>query len=139
MWHRQSVGTSSLGRIHSAGQFMEDNADRLKIIKITGNYRWSEGAHFDHAYYSNEHARLTWQLLRPLGLVRFECDHALIAGTPKVGAIVATSNAYFSSLASAQAAVAAEGAHLAADVARYTSIRPELHFSEVWVSEQGAA
>jgi uncharacterized protein (TIGR02118 family) len=112
---------------------------RSKLIKVTGNYRWLEGAHFDVDYYRNHHARLAWRLLHPLGLVRFECDKSLITGEPKGGAIVASSNAYFSSLETANAALAAAGAQLAADVPRYTNIRPELHFSEAWVSTEGAA
>src|SRR6516164_6482699 len=98
---------------------------RSKLIKVTGNYRWLEGEHFDDNYYCNHHARLAWRLLHPLGLVRFECDKSLISGEPNGGAIVATSNAYFSSLETAHAALAEAGAQLAADVPRYTNIRPE--------------
>lgn len=105
-----------------------------KIAKITGIYRWVQGAHFDHEYYEGKHASLTWQLLRPLGLLRFECDRVAISEERVPGAIIATSNAYFLTLAAAQAAAAAAGRQLAADIPAYTSIRPELHFSEVRVS-----
>jgi uncharacterized protein (TIGR02118 family) len=110
-----------------------------KVAKITGNYRWVQGAHFNHEYYEGKHASLTWQLLRPLGLLRFECDRVLLSGEAVPGAIIATSSAYFSSLAAAQAAAAAAGRQLATDIPAYTSIRPELHLSEVWVSSPSDA
>jgi hypothetical protein len=74
----------------------------VRLAKVTGTYRWREGARFDHAYYESAHARLTTQLLAPLGLVRFE-----------------------------QQALAQVGAELAADLPNYTNIRPSLHVSEV--------
>lgn len=104
-----------------------------RLAKITGLYRWSEGAHFDHSYYGAEHARLSTELLQPLGLLRFESEQALQATPPTPGTVVATSNAYFPSLKQAQAALAQAGAALAADIPRYTNIRPTLHLGEVLV------
>lgn len=101
------------------------------MVKITGNYRWLDGANFDHVYYKSEHMRLTRELLLPLGLQHLECDQTLSAGPLKVGHIVATSNAYFESLSAAQAALAQAGAPLLADVANYTNLKPELHLCEV--------
>jgi uncharacterized protein (TIGR02118 family) len=101
------------------------------MVKISGNYRWFEGAHFDHAYYQTEHMRLTRELLRPLGLLRLESDRTLSAQPPAAGQIIATSHACFATLAAAQAALQQAGAALLADLPNYTSIRPELHLSEV--------
>jgi uncharacterized protein (TIGR02118 family) len=101
------------------------------MVKITGNYRWQEGAHFDHAYYQQEHMQLTAKLLQPLGLRRLVSEKTVLSTGPKVGQIVASSNAYFDSLSAAQAALAMAGAALLADVPRYTSLRPELHLCEV--------
>lgn len=103
------------------------------MVKIIGNYRWFDGANFDHAYYQREHMRITRELLLPLGLQRLESDQTL-SGTPlKTGQVVASSNAYFETLAAAQAAMTQTGAQLMADVPNYTNIRPELHISEVAV------
>lgn len=103
------------------------------MVKIIGNYRWFDGAKFDHSYYQKEHMRLTRELLLPLGLQRLESDQTL-SGTPlKTGQVVASSNAYFESLPAAQAALAQTGAQLVADVSNYTNIRPELHICEVAV------
>lgn len=104
-----------------------------RIAKVTGIYRWTDGAHFDHEYYGDVHARLTTELLAPLGLLRFESDRTISAGAPQAGAVVATSNAYFGSLALAQVALAQAGSALAADLPNYTNIRPALHLSEVLV------
>ena len=76
------------------------------MVKIIGNYRWFDGASFDHRYYQQEHMRLTRELLQPLGLQRLESDHTLSATPLKAGQVVASSNAYFESLPAAQAALA---------------------------------
>lgn len=109
-----------------------------RLAKVTGIYRWTDGARFDHDYYGSAHARLTTELLAPLGLLRFESDRTVGAGAPQPGAVVATSNAYFASVAEARAALAQAGAALAADLPRYTNIRPALHVSEVLVHERSA-
>lgn len=107
-----------------------------RLAKVTGIYRWSEGAHFDHDYYGSTHAKLTTDLLGPLGLRRFESDRTVGASGARPGAVVAISNAYFATLGEAQAALAKVGAALAADLPNYTNIRPVLHISEVLVHER---
>lgn len=107
-----------------------------KLAKVTGIYRWSEGAHFDHDYYGSTHATLTTELLAPLGLLRFESERTVGSGEPKPGSVVATSNAYFATLGEAQAALTTAGAALGADLSNYTNIRPVLHISEVLVHER---
>lgn len=109
-----------------------------KLAKVTGIYRWAEDAHFDHQYYGSAHAQLTTELLKPLGLLRFECDRIVSSGLPQPGAVVATSNAYFASVSEAQAALASAGALLAADLPKYTNIRPAIYISTVWVHESDA-
>jgi uncharacterized protein (TIGR02118 family) len=101
------------------------------MIRITGFYRWEDGASFNHEYYDKEHMRITKDALSPLGLMRLESDRFL-AGKPRVaGEIIAATNAYFPSLEVAQKAMAAAGAVLLADVPNYTSLKPELRFSVV--------
>lgn len=101
------------------------------MVKVCGNYRWFEGARFDHAYYKSEHMRLTRELLRPLGLQRLESDETLSSQPPRPGVVVATSNAYFLSVSAAQTALNAAGAKLLADVLNYTDINPEIHVCAV--------
>jgi uncharacterized protein (TIGR02118 family) len=98
------------------------------LAKITGTYRCCDGARFDHDYYASGHA--------PLGLLRFEADRTARTTEPRPGEIVATSNAYVASVAVARAALASAGAALAADIPRYTNIRPVLHVSDVLVHER---
>ncbi len=115
---------------------MSTTNQRAKLAKVTGIYRWSEEAHFDHDYYGTTHAKLTTELLAPLGLLRFESDRTVESTGPKPGSVVATSNAYFASLGEAKAALATAGAALGADLPNYTNIRPVLHISEVLVHER---
>lgn len=117
--------------MHPLGAYVPTIHKELAMVKITGNYRWVDGARFDHAYYQTEHMQLTRSLLQPLGLRRLESDQTVWPADPKPGQVIACSNAYFDSMAAAQAALAQVGAALMADVPRYTGLRPELHVCEV--------
>ncbi len=101
------------------------------MIRVTGFYRWVEGARFDHAYFNSEHGRITREALSSLGLLRLESDQFLLPNTPHVGEIVATTNAYFPDLQTAQAALATAGSVLMADVPNYTNLTPEIRLSRV--------
>lgn len=101
------------------------------MIRIIGFYRWSEGASFNHEYYNSEHMRLTKDALTPHGLLRLESDRYISPKPPVAGEIIAASNAYFPSVEIAQAALAAVGAVLMADVPRYTNLKPEIQLSLV--------
>ncbi|MCX7219464.1 MAG: EthD family reductase [Burkholderiales bacterium] len=103
------------------------------MIRVIGFYRWQEGAHFDDAYYNGAHMHLTQQALSPHGLLRLESDRYLSNKAPLVGEIIAASNAYFATVEEAQAAMAAVGAILMADLAQYTNLRPEIRMSVVTV------
>jgi hypothetical protein len=103
------------------------------MIRVTGFYHWVEGAHFDHAYFNSEHGRVTREALSSLGLIGLECDQFISASTPQVGEIIATTNAYFPDLPTAQAALAKAGATLMADLPHYTNLKPEIRLSQVSV------
>ncbi len=104
-----------------------------RLGKVTAIYRWTDGAHFDHQYYQTTHAKLALETLKPVGLLRFESEETVLSAPPAQGTIVAASNAYFASLADAQAALAKAGPALGADLPKYTNIRPTLHLSQVLV------
>ncbi|WIT13299.1 EthD family reductase [Paucibacter sediminis] len=101
------------------------------MIRITGTYVWREGARFDHETYEREHMALTRELLTPLGLTRLEAERFLHPKGPRAGEPVAATNAYFASLEQAQAALAQAGAQLAAHVAQYTDLQPQLRLSQL--------
>lgn len=101
------------------------------MIRVIGFYRWKEGATFDHDYYHSTHMRLTHELLQPLGLVRLESDRYLSRKPPRDGDVIAASNAYFETIDAANAAMAAAGAELMADVPKYTSLTPETRIAQV--------
>lgn len=105
------------------------------MIKVTALYRWREGARFDHDYYHGEHMRIARAALQPLGLVRLESDRVLYPGEPRPGQVVALTNAFFNTLAQAQAAARQSAAALMADVPNYTDIPPESYFAEVRAHE----
>src|SRR4029077_12091030 len=89
---------------------------KTSVIRVTGFYRWTDGASFDHEYYNSAHMALTREQLMPLGLVRLESDRFIGGAAPKPGEIVAASHAYFQDIAQAQAALASVGKVLMSDV-----------------------
>lgn len=101
------------------------------MIRVTGFYRWAEGAQFDHAYFNSEHGRITREALSSFGLLRLESDQFLSPSAPFVGEVIATTNAYFPDLTTAQTALAKAGAVLMADVPNYTNLKPEIRLSKV--------
>jgi uncharacterized protein (TIGR02118 family) len=101
------------------------------VIRVTGFYRWTDGASFDHEYYNSAHMALTREQLLPLGLVRLESDRFISGTAPKPGEIVAASHAYFRDIAQAQAALASAGKVLMSDVPKYTTLVPEIRMSVV--------
>jgi uncharacterized protein (TIGR02118 family) len=105
------------------------------MIKVTGLYRWREGAHFNHDYYHSEHMRIARAALQPLGLVRLESDRVLYPGEPRPGQVVALTNAFFASLPEAQAAARQTAAVLTADIANYTNLQPESYFAQMLAHE----
>ncbi|RYH53801.1 MAG: EthD family reductase [Alcaligenaceae bacterium] len=101
------------------------------MIKVTALYRWREGATFNHDYYHAEHMRIARQALGPLGLLRLESDRVLYPGDPRPGQVVALTNAFFETLAHAQAAAKQTAAVLIADIPNYTNIEPESYFAQM--------
>lgn len=101
------------------------------MVRIIGNYRWFDGAHFDHTKYRDAHLPLTARLLQPFGLRRLESDQSLTDPAPRPGQIVASSVAYFDTAQDARSALLGAGKELMADVANYTDISPELHMAAI--------
>lgn len=101
------------------------------LTKVTAQYRWFEGASFDHAYYVTEHMLITREAAQGFGLVRLESERVLGLSAWKDGDVVAATSAYFENLASAQDALAAIGPVLQADLVHYTNIRPEMRIAQV--------
>lgn len=101
------------------------------MIRVTGIYRWDDGAHFDHAYYSTEHMCVAKDALLPHGLVRLESDRFFSQDAPVKGQIIAATHAYFPTLEIAQAAMSMAAQTLMENVPKYTSLTPQMHISEV--------
>jgi len=100
------------------------------MIRVTVSYPATEGATFDHAYYTSKHRALVQSLMGPHGLVRVEMDRGLSDGAGKAAPIVAAAHLLFPDMGSFQAAMGAAGKAVTADIANYTSIAPSILISE---------
>lgn len=96
------------------------------MIKVTSLYRWFDGATFDHAYYNTEHMRITRNALASFGPVRMESEQVVRPANAKPGQVIEGASTWFPSMAVAESALAAALPTIAADVANYTNIKPEL-------------
>lgn len=101
------------------------------MIRITVSYPAREGARFDHAYYQQQHAVLIREKLGAHGLRRLEIDQALSDGAGRAAPIVAAAHMLFDDLDAFKAAMAAGGKTLAADIANYTDLQPQVLISQL--------
>ncbi len=107
------------------------------MVRVIAFYRWRAGATFDHDYYGSQYMPMVRQWLMPHGLLALECDRYLAAVPCEDGEIIAATNAYFSSVDTAKAALKAVGGMLQSHVTRYTNLQPEIRLA--LVSRFGAA
>lgn len=107
------------------------------MIRVTVSYAAREGARFDHAYYQNRHAALIREHLGAHGLRRLEIDQVLSDAAGNPAPVVAAAHMLFDDVAAFQAAMAAGGQPLMADVANYTDIPPQILISQVHVAYEG--
>lgn len=101
------------------------------MIRISVSYPAREGAHFDHAYYQEQHAALIREKLGAHGMRRLEIDQVLSDGAGKAAPIVAAAHMLFDDIDAFRAAMAAGGKALAADMANYTDLQPQVLISQV--------
>lgn len=101
------------------------------MIRITVSYPAKEGARFDHAYYQQQHAALIREKLDAHGLRRLEIDRAVSDGAGKAAPIIAAAHMLFDTIEAFKAAMAAGGKALAADMANYTDLQPQVLISEI--------
>jgi len=100
------------------------------MIRVTVTYPANADASFDHDYYETKHRALVQSLMGPHGLVRVEMDRSLSDGGGRPAPVVAAAHLLFSDMASFQAAMAAAGKAVNADIRNYTSIVPSILISE---------
>lgn len=101
------------------------------LTRVIAEYRWFDGASFDHDYYATTHMLITREAAQGFGLVRLESERVNHPAAPGNGQVVAVTSAWFRDLASAHNALDAIGPVLQADLAHYTSIRPDMRISQV--------
>ena len=104
------------------------------MIRITVSYPHQGGARFDLDYYTGKHFRLVDQKLRPLGLIGWAADQGLSGLMPGSDPdFIIQAQMVFETLEAAQAALAAEGPALVADIPNFTDIQPRIQISNVLI------
>ena len=101
------------------------------MIRVTVIYRWEDGARFDHDYYHSKHMDIAREALSAHGLMRLESDRFFTRSSPSAGETIAAANAYFATRETAQAALAAAGPALMADLPNYSNLKPQVLLSAV--------
>ncbi|MGH6650042.1 MAG: EthD family reductase [Sphingopyxis sp.] len=101
------------------------------MLCITAIYPNDPGSRFDAGYYTAAHAPLAEALLSPHGLrtIRTTIGLAGLDGSPPP--FWAVSEMHFPSRADFDAAIAASGDALFADIPNYTNVTPILQVSEL--------
>jgi uncharacterized protein (TIGR02118 family) len=100
------------------------------MIRVAVLYPNFDGSWFNVEYYKQQHMKLVWQKLGPLGLVGCEVD-AGIAGVGGARApYAAIGYVIFETLDQFQSAFGKVGGELVADVPNYTNIPPVIQISE---------
>jgi uncharacterized protein (TIGR02118 family) len=101
------------------------------MIRVSALYGNTADARFDHDYYHGRHRKLVERLFGPHGMLRIEMDRGLAGGGGAAAPFVASAHLYFESLDAFQAAFAAHGEEVLADIPNYTNVTPVLQVSEI--------
>ena len=101
------------------------------MIKVIVLYPNQEGSKFDLDYYCTKHMPMVAERLGPAckGMSVERGISGMLPGTPAAFAVIAQMT--FESVEAFQAAFAPHVAEILADIPNYTSIRPNIQFSEV--------
>lgn len=101
------------------------------MLCITAIYPNDRGSRFDADYYRTSHCPFAQSLLSPHGLaaIRTTIGLAGLDGSPPP--YWAVSEMHFTSRAAFDAAIAAEGPAIFADIPNYTNVTPILQVSEL--------
>lgn len=101
------------------------------MLCVSALYPDDGSGRFDAAYYLGPHTDLANRLLKPAGLIAIRAtigEHSLDGSRPPFFAI---SELHFTDRATFDAAIAAHGAEVSADVANYTNVSPILQVSTI--------
>ena len=100
------------------------------MIRVQVTYPALEGERFDHAYFQSQHRALIEQLLKPHGLQAVQIDRGLPLNARNPAPHVAAAHMLFASLEGWAEGMKAHGKTLAADMANYTTITPQVQISQ---------
>jgi uncharacterized protein (TIGR02118 family) len=103
------------------------------MIKISVMYPNSPGAHFDEAYYRDQHMPMVQRLMGSY-CKYYAVDRALAGATPDANApYIAMGHLFCESVAAFEAGFGPHAQEIMADIPNYTGQTPVLQFSEVLV------
>ncbi len=101
------------------------------MIRVTGLYRDMPNSKFDFNYFVNTHMPLARKRLADFGVGEFAVERGVEAADGKEAPYICITHTEFSSINDFKRGLEAHGEELLADVPNYTTIMPELQFSEV--------
>lgn len=101
------------------------------MIRISVLYPNVPGVAFDHDYYNRNHRELVESRWRPMGLHRIEVDRGVGGMGGTAAPFVAAGHLFFESAEDFEAAFAAHGEELLADIPNFTDAEPTIQISEV--------
>lgn len=101
------------------------------MIRVSALYANRDGAHFDFAYYRDQHFPRVLELLKAYSAIRFEIDRGLpnADGTPPE--FIAIGHLFVESGEALAQGMAAHGAEILADIRNYTNLSPRVQVSQV--------
>lgn len=101
------------------------------MIKVSVFYPHQPGAHFDMAYYCDQHMPLVGRLLGSAAK-NIAVEQGLSGGAPGTPPLyVALGHVYFDSIPAFIEAWTPHSAQIIADIPNYTNLQPQLQISEV--------
>ena len=103
------------------------------MIRVNFYYPNQDGAKFDHQYFQETHiGKLVNDRWSPMGMKEFGVEKGLAGGAPGSPApYVAAAYVVFETVEAFQAAFAAHGTEIVADIKNYTDLEPIVQVSEI--------
>jgi uncharacterized protein (TIGR02118 family) len=102
------------------------------MIRVVVSYPNQPGSRFDLDYYLTKHMPMVDQKFGPFGLSSATADQGIAGGTPGSSAqYQMQAMLMFPTIEQMQAAMAAAGAEVMADISNFTDIRAEIQINRV--------
>ena len=105
------------------------------MICLSVLYANAAGKRFDHEYYAQKHMPMVLDLLKGVGMTRYEIDRGLTGGAPGSSpAYLCIGRCYFKTLEGFEQGLSKHGAEIMADIPNYSDAEVVLQLSETSTS-----